>query len=118
MKGKSLKTASGRTFLAAYATAFLLMVSTALFELQMPTNNEHVLMQASYGPSGTGRYQRFVAGFAWAAPRFSSFPALPRRVFTDREFSGIAVIQTGILLSVFDGNAGSVYGLCSARGTR
>src|ERR1700677_2774867 len=95
MKDKSLKTASGRTFLAAYAIAFLLMVSTALFELQLPTNNEHDLRQASYGPSGTGRInspcsgkpstplgsdQRFVASFAWAATRFSSFPALPRRV--------------------------------------
>ncbi len=38
-------------------------------------------------------------------------PALPRRVLTDWEFSGIGVIQSGAALSVFDGNAGSVYGL-------
>jgi hypothetical protein len=86
-------------------------VGTDLFELQLPTNNQHDLRQASYGPSGTDRDQRFVASFAWAAPKFSSFPALPRRVLTDWEFSGIAVIQTGIPLSVFDSNAGSVYGL-------
>jgi hypothetical protein len=36
--------------------------------------------------------------------------ALPRHILTDWQFSGIAVIQSGAALSIFDGNAGSVYG--------
>ena len=86
-------------------------VGTDLFELQLPTNNQHDLRHSSYGPAGTDRDQRFVANFTWAAPKFTSAPALARRLLTDWEFSGIAVIQSGIPLSIFDGNAGSVYGL-------
>ncbi|MGB7190014.1 MAG: TonB-dependent receptor, partial [Acidobacteriaceae bacterium] len=86
-------------------------VGTDLFELQLPTNNQHDLRRSSYGPSGTDRDQRVVANFTWSAPRFASVPALARRIFTDWEFSGIAVFQSGIPLSVSDGNAGSVYGL-------
>jgi hypothetical protein len=86
-------------------------VGTDLFELQLPTNNQHDLRHSSYGPAGTDRDQRVVVNFTWQAPKFSSTPALARRVLTDWEFSGIAVLQSGIPLSVFDGNAGSVYGL-------
>ncbi len=86
-------------------------VGTDLFELQLPTNNQHDLRNSSYGPSGTDRDQRVVANFAWTAPRFSSSPRLVRPVLTDWVFSGIAVIQSGVPLSISDGNAGSVYGL-------
>jgi hypothetical protein len=37
-------------------------------------------------------------------------PALPRRILTYWQCSGIEVIQSGASLSVLDGNAGSVYG--------
>ncbi|MGC2300942.1 MAG: TonB-dependent receptor, partial [Acidobacteriaceae bacterium] len=83
------------------------------FELQLPTNNQLDIRGSSYGLAGDDRDQRFVANFTWSAPRFASMPALPRRVLTDWEFSGIGVIQTGAALSVFDSNAGSVYGLVS-----
>jgi hypothetical protein len=86
-------------------------VGTDLFELQLPTNDQHNLRRSSYGPAGTDRDQRVVANFTWTAPQFTSTPAFVRRVLTNWEFSGIAVIQSGIPLSVFDGNAGSVYGL-------
>jgi hypothetical protein len=86
-------------------------VGTDLFELQLPTNNQHDLRDSSYGPSGTDRDQRVVANFTWLTPKFASAPALARRVLTNWQFSGIAVIQTGVPLSVFDENAGSVYGL-------
>ncbi len=49
--------------------------------------------------------------FTWSVPRFTSLPTLPRRLLTDWQFSGIGVVQSGIPLSIFDGNAGSVYGL-------
>ena len=86
---------------------------TDVFELQLPTNNQTNLRQSSYGPAGDDRDQRVVVNFTWSAPRFSSLPALPRHVLTGWQFSGIGVIQSGIPLSPFDGNAGSVYGLLS-----
>jgi hypothetical protein len=81
------------------------------FELQLPTNNQLDLRHSSYGPAGDDRDQRVVANFVWSAPRFASAPPLARRVLTDWEFSGIGLIQSGNALSIFDGNAGSVYGL-------
>ncbi len=86
-------------------------VGTDLFELQLPTNNQHDLRHSSYGPAGTDRDQRFVANFFWSAPKFASLQRPFRIVLTDWVFSGIAVLQSGIPLSVIDGNAGSVYGL-------
>ncbi len=86
-------------------------VGTDLFELQLPTNNQHDLRDSSYGPAGTDRDQRFVANFVWYTPRFSSAPRFARRILTNWQFAGIAVIQTGVPLSILDGNAGSVYGL-------
>ena len=86
-------------------------VGTDLFELQLPTNNQHDIRHSSYGPAGTDRDQRFVANFTWFSPKFTSKPAFTRALLANWEFSGIAVIQTGIPLSIFDSNAGSVYGL-------
>jgi hypothetical protein len=81
-----------------------------VFELQLPTDNQHNLL-SSYGLAGDDRDQRAVLNFTWAAPKFSSAPRLARYALTDWEFSGIGLIQSGAALSVFDGNAGSVYGL-------
>ncbi len=86
-------------------------VGTDVFELQLPTNNQLDLRHSSYGPSGTDRDQRFVANFTWQPPRLSVGPAVARRVVDDWEFSGIGLVQAGVPLSVFDTNAGSVYGL-------
>lgn len=86
-------------------------VGTDLFELQLPTNDQHHLRQASYGPAGTDRDQRAVVNFVWSAPNIRSYPRIARAAMTGWQISGIAVVQTGVPLSVFDGNAGSVYGL-------
>jgi hypothetical protein len=86
-------------------------VGTDIFELQLPTNNQHDLRHSSYGPAGTDRDQRVVVNFVWSTPKFGSYPMLARQLLEGWEFSGIAVLQAGIPLSVFDGNAGSVYGL-------
>jgi Carboxypeptidase regulatory-like domain/TonB dependent receptor len=80
------------------------------FETQLPTNDQHHLRQSSYGLAGDDRDQRVVANFTWTAPKFASAPSLARHLLTDWEFSGIGVIQSGAALSIFDGNAGSVYG--------
>jgi hypothetical protein len=81
------------------------------FELNLPTNNQNNLRQSSYGLAGDDRDQRVVVNFTWSAPKFASVPAPARHLLTNWEFSGIGVIQSGAALSVFDGNAGSVYGL-------
>jgi hypothetical protein len=86
-------------------------VGTDLFELQLPTNDQHDLRRSSYGPAGTDRDQRVVVNFVWTAPSFSKTPRAARLILGGWQFSGIGVVQSGIPLSVFDFNAGSVYGL-------
>lgn len=88
-------------------------VGTDVFELQLPTNDQHSLRKSSYGPAGDDRDQRLEADFSWTTPRQSSGPRLVRAALTGWQFSGVGVIQSGIPLSVFDSNAGSVYGLLS-----
>jgi hypothetical protein len=81
------------------------------FELQLPTNNQLDFRHASYGLAGDDRDQRVVLNFTWLAPKFASARRLARFALTNWQFSGIGVIQSGAALSVFDSNAGSVYGL-------
>ena len=88
-------------------------VGTDVFELQLPTNDQHNLRQSSYGPAGDDRDQRFVADFSWKGPHWKLGPSLAQHALSDWQFSGVGVIQSGIPLSVFDSNAGSVYGLLS-----
>jgi hypothetical protein len=57
-------------------------VGTDLFELQLPTNNQHDLRNSSYGPAGTDRDQRFVANFTWPVPRLISAPLFVQRLLT------------------------------------
>jgi hypothetical protein len=84
---------------------------TDVFELQLPTNDQHNLRQSSYGLANDDRDQRFVANFVWETPRFGGVPTAVRRALNGWKFSGIGLIQSGAASSVFDGNAGSVYGL-------
>jgi hypothetical protein len=84
---------------------------TDVFELQLPTNNQLDLRHSTYGPSGTDRDQRVVASFTWLTPRVPLDSAIARHILNNWQFSGIGLIQSGIPLSVFDDNAGSVYGL-------
>jgi hypothetical protein len=84
---------------------------TDTFELQLPTNDQRNLRESSYGLAGDDRDQRAVVNFTWSAPRFASLPTILHQTLTNWVFSGIGVIQTGGALSVFDSNAGSVYGL-------
>jgi hypothetical protein len=83
---------------------------TDVFELQLPTNDQHHL-HTSYGLAGDDRDQRVVFNFTWQVPKLKQAPRLARYVLDDWDFSGIGVFQAGIPLSVFDGNAGSVYAL-------
>ncbi len=93
---------------------------TDIFELQLPTNDQRNLRHSSYGPAGGDRGQRLVADFSWTTPRQAFGPSFVRSLLSPWQFSGVGVIQSGIPLSVFDTNAGSVYGLISGevRGQR
>ncbi len=84
---------------------------TDVFELQLPTNNQLDLRHSSYGLANDDRDQRLVVNFIWSTPNMTAGPAIVRAALSHWEFSGIGLIQSGGALSVFDGNAGSVYGL-------
>ena len=86
---------------------------TDIFELQLPTNDQRNLRRSSYGPAGDDRDQRLVADFSWTTQRRKSGPRFVRSALSSWQVSGIGVIQSGNPLSVFDTNAGSVYGLIS-----
>ena len=88
---------------------------TDVFEVQLPTNNQLDLRNSSYGPANDDRSQRLVVNFVWSTPRFASAPAVARYALTNWQLAGIGVIQSGAALSVFDGNAGSVYGLLGSQ---
>lgn len=79
------------------------------FELQLPTNDQHNLRQG-YGLAGDDRAQRLVANFTWQTPSFRTMPAVARQALGNWQVSGIGVIQSGSPISIFDTNAGSVYG--------
>ena len=86
-----------------------------VFELQLPTNNQRDLRNSSYGLANSDRAQRLVVNFTWSSPRFESAPAIARDVLAGWRFSGIALFQSGAALSVFDSNAGNVYGLLASQ---
>jgi len=85
------------------------------FELQLPTNNQFDLRNSSYGPANDDRAQRVVISGLWTTPRVTTFPTALNYLLNDWQFSGIALIQSGGALSVFDGNAGSVYALLGSQ---
>lgn len=86
-----------------------------VFELQLPTNNQLDLRNSSYGPANDDRDQRVVVSFVWATPNLTVSPSALRYALNDWRLSGIALFQAGAALSVFDSNAGSVYGLLSSQ---
>jgi hypothetical protein len=59
-----------------------------------------------------------VVNFTWNAPKFQQTPLLTRRLLSDWQFSGIAVIQSGSPITVLDSNAGLVYGNFENRAQR
>ncbi len=86
-------------------------VGTDVFELQLPSNNQNDLRHSSYGLAGDDRDQRAVVSFVYRTPELSTLPRVARSLVSHWDLSGIGVIQSGIPLSIVDGNAGSVYGL-------
>ena len=88
---------------------------TDTYEFQLPTNNQLDLRHSSYGLTNDDRDQRIVVNFVWSTPKVTADSRFVRYTLNDWRFSGIALFQSGGALSVFDGNAGSVYGLLSSQ---
>jgi Carboxypeptidase regulatory-like domain/TonB dependent receptor/TonB-dependent Receptor Plug Domain len=88
---------------------------TDVFEVQLPTNDQLDLRNSSYGPANDDRSHRLVVNFVWSTPKFASAPAVARYALINWQLAGIGVIQSGAAFSVFDGNAGSVYGLLGSQ---
>jgi len=85
------------------------------FELQLPTNDQFDLRRSSYGPANDDRAQRVVISAVWTTPRINSLPTALNYALNHWQFSGIALVQSGAALSVFDSNAGSVYALLGSQ---
>ena len=106
--------AHGFQFLGSYTWSKILDETSGsggstVFELWLLTNNQNNPRQA-YGLTDFDHDQRAVLSFTWQAPKFEQTPMLARRMLTNWEFSGIAVIQSVSPITVLDGNAGLVYG--------
>lgn len=87
---------------------------TDTFELELPTNNQLDLRRSSYGIANDDRSQRLVVNFVWSTPALRRGPYIARAALNRWQFSGIGLIQSGAAFSVFDSNAGSVYGILSS----
>jgi hypothetical protein len=112
----------GLQFLGSYTWSKILDETSGsggsdVFELWLLTNDQRNPRQA-YGLTDFDRDQRAVANFTWDAPKFERSPMLARRVLSDWEFSGIAVVQSGSPITVLDYNAGLVYGNFENRAQR
>jgi hypothetical protein len=112
----------GFQFLGSYTWSKILDETSGsggstVFELWLFTNDQNNPRQA-YGLTDFDHDQRGVLSFTWQAPKFEQTPMLARRLLTDWEFSGIAVIQSGSPITVLDSNAGLVYGNFENRAQR
>jgi len=112
----------GLQFLGSYTWSKILDETSGsggsdVFELWLLTNNQNNPRQA-YGLTDFDRDQRVVANFTFTSPKFKQTTMLARRMLSDWEFSGIAVIQSGSPITVLDSNAGLVYGNFENRAQR
>jgi len=78
-------------------------------DLAFISNDQNNPRQAR-GPDNSDRQQRFVLSFVYAPPKIANGPRLARAVLSQWQFSGDAVLQSGLPITVTDSSAGSVYG--------
>jgi len=93
---KNLDFTSGTNSLSAFLLSFL-------------TNDQTDPRQAR-GLNDFDREHRFVLSFTYAPPKLTSGPTLLQRAFSQWQFSGESVLQSGVPLTVVDSTAGSIYG--------
>ena len=72
--------------------------------------NDQTKPDQSRGLSDFDRKQRFVLSFVYDPPKFQMGPAILRYALSRWQFSGEAVLQSGLPITVMDSSAGLVYG--------
>jgi Carboxypeptidase regulatory-like domain/TonB-dependent Receptor Plug Domain len=72
--------------------------------------NDQTNPRSSYGPSDFDRKHRFVASLLYQPPELRIGPELVRAIFSHWQLSGVAVLQSGLPVTVIDSTGGSVYG--------
>jgi outer membrane receptor protein involved in Fe transport len=78
-------------------------------DLDFISNDQNHPRQAR-GLDNSDRQHRFVLSFVYAPPKIANGPHVVRSVFSQWQFSGDAVMQSGLPVTVTDSSAGSVYG--------
>jgi len=82
------------------------------YELWLSTNDQNNPRQA-YGLTDFDRTHRGVLSLIYDTPNLREVARLSRRAFSDWQFSGILVAQSGTPETIIDNNAGAVYGTLS-----
>jgi hypothetical protein len=72
--------------------------------------NDQTDPRQSYGPDDFDRTNRFVLSFVYAPPRLEMGPNILRHALSAWQFSGVAVLQSGLPITAIDSTAASVYG--------
>ena len=72
--------------------------------------NDQTNPRSSHGVSDFDRKHRFVASFVYQVPALQMGPGFIRPIFSNWQFSGVMVLQTGLPITVIDSTAGSVFG--------
>jgi hypothetical protein len=78
-------------------------------DLDFISNDQRNPRQAR-GLDNSDRQHRFVLSLVYAPPKITRGPRLLRGVLAQWQFSGDAVLQSGLPITVVDSSAGSVYG--------
>jgi Carboxypeptidase regulatory-like domain/TonB-dependent Receptor Plug Domain/TonB dependent receptor len=78
-------------------------------DLDFISNDQNNPSQAR-GLDNSDRQQRFVLSFVYAPPKLTHGPRLVQSAFSKWQFSGVAVLQSGLPITAIDSSAGTVYG--------
>ncbi len=73
-------------------------------------SNDQTSPRQARGLDNSDRTHRFVLSFVYAPPRFTHGSWLLRSALSQWQFSGVAVAESGLPITVVDSSAGSVYG--------
>jgi hypothetical protein len=72
--------------------------------------NDQTKPRQSRGLNDFDRAHRIVVSFVYQPPMMAAGPSVMRQVLSRWQFSGLAVVQSGLPITVVDSTAGSVYG--------
>jgi hypothetical protein len=79
------------------------------FDLGFLSNDQTNPRQA-HGLNDSDRTHRFVLSFIYAPPKLQTGPSVLRHVLSQWQFSGEAVLQSGLPITASDSSAATVYG--------